>query len=196
MGNSAWRMAVFDGCGALDTTLLLGGGNEDHDMAVRALEAGWKGAYVPEAFVEHDFSDLTSWTVLRKQSRYAFGGFAVWRRRGSTYEASGARLAPYVVLPGLVVLGALLLIPESTRTIGAIVLGVGAIGMGVLGLALTAQGLTWDRTYPGMRYRAFEILRRWATVWGAARGWLRFGWSGRRPGAGASGADPPASGKP
>ena len=196
MGNSAWRMAVFDRCGPLDTTLSPGAGNEDHDMAVRTLGAGWKAAYVPEAYVEHDFSDLTSWRLLRKQSRYAFGGFALWRRRGSTYEASGTRLAPYVVLPGLAVLGAILLVPGPTRTVGEILLGVGAIGLGLLALGLTVQGFAWDRTYPGMRYRAFEILRRWATLWGAARGWLRFGWSGRRPGAGATAADSPASGKP
>ncbi|MGD0718004.1 MAG: glycosyltransferase [Thermoplasmata archaeon] len=195
MGNSAWRMAVFDRNGLLDTTLLVGAGNEDHDMAVRALEAGWKGVYVPEAAVDHDFSDLTSWSILRKQSHYAFGGFALWRRRRSTYEASGSKLAPYVVLPALLVLGAILLVPGPTRTLGAVLLAFGAVGMAVLALALTVQGVGWDRTYPGMRYRAFEILRRWATLWGATRGFLRFGWSGRRSATRATAVEPPESGK-
>lgn len=194
MGNSAWRMALFDRTGPLDTTLPSGAGNEDHDLGVRALAAGWKGMYVPEAFVEHDFSDLTSVGVLRKQARYAFGGFAVWRRRASTYEASGVRLAPYILLPAIVVLGALLLLPGSTRSLGIVTVGVGALGLGVLAAALTVQGLAWDRTYPGMRFRAFEMLRRWATLWGAARGWIRFGWSGRS--SGASSPAPPPSGKP
>ncbi len=195
MGNSAWRMSVFDRSGLLDTTLLVGAGNEDHDMAVRALEAGWKGVYVPDAGVGHDFSDLTSWGILRKQAHYAFGGFAVWRRRGSTYEASPARLAPYVIPPALLVLGAILLAPGPTRLLGAVLLALGAIGMAALALALTVQGVGWDRVYPGMRYRAFEILRRWATLWGAARGLLRFGWSGRRPAAGANPPGPSPSGK-
>ena len=49
---------------------------------------GWKGLFVPEAWVDHDFSDITTWGLLRKQRIYAEGGFVVWRRRGTTYEAS------------------------------------------------------------------------------------------------------------
>lgn len=194
MGNSAWRMAVFDRCGWLDTSFSAGAGNEDHDMAVRVLAAGWNGAYVPEAPVDHDFSELTSAGVLRKQARYAFGGFALWRRTGSTYETSGARLAVYVMLPALAVLGAILLAPPPTRAFGLVLLGVGLVGLGILAVALTAQGIVWDRAYPGMRFRAFEILRRWATAWGAVRGWMRFGWSGRK--AASLPTDPPPSGKP
>lgn len=180
MGNSAWRMSVFDQLGSLDTTLFPRASSEDQEMAVRALREGWKGVYVPSAGVQHDFSDLTTAGVLRKQSRYAMGGYVVWRRSGSTYEASAGGLLPYVLLPVVAVLGVILIAWPVTRPAGLLLTALGLGGLGLLALALTAQGWRWDARYPGMRYRAFEILRRWATVVGALRGLARYGWSGRR----------------
>ncbi len=194
MGNSAWRMAVFDRVGKLDTTLYPSASSEDQEMAVRATRGGWEGRYAPKAIVDHDFSDLTSASLLRKQARYALGGYVVWRRHASTYEASGGRLAPYVLLPLLATVGAILLAFPPFVGPAAVLLSLGLGGLGVLAVALTAQGLRWDRAYPGMRFRAFEILRRWATLYGAFRGMLRYGWSGRRN-SGLAPARPPVSGK-
>lgn len=180
MGNSAWRMAVFDRVGLLDMTLFPRASSEDQEIAVRALRAGWRGVYVPKAAVQHDFSDLTTVGILRKQSRYATGGYVVWRRSGSTYEASTSAVLPYLLLPLIAVIGAILL-PWAWSTLwGWALLGVGLGGLGLLAVGLTIQGWRWDRSYPGMRYRAFEILRRWATLFGALRGLFRYGLSGRR----------------
>ena len=191
MGNSAWRAEVFRRVGLLDTTLYRRAASEDQEVAVRALESGWKGAYVPEAWVDHDFSDITTWGLLRKQRIYAEGGFVVWRRRGTTYEASAGRLAPYVILPTAVVLGALLLVAPLTRIVGEWILGVGLLGLGLLALGLTISGLRQDRTYPGLRYNALEIPRRWATLWGAMAGLLTYGWRGRSPAPAGSAAPSP-----
>ncbi len=195
MGNSVWRAEVFDRVGPLDTTLYPRASSEDQEYARRVVAAGWKGLYVAEASVVHDFSDLTTAKILAKQSRYALGGFVVWRRTGSTYEASGGRLAPYVLLPAIAVIGGIVSLLPGGRLAGALLAGVGLAGLGLLALGLTMQGLAWDRRYPGMRYRAFEILRRWATLLGAARGLRRYGWSGRR-GLPSSPPAPPPSGKP
>lgn len=178
MGNSAWRTEVFDRVGLLDTTLYESAASEDQEIALRALRAGYQGRYVAEAWVAHDFSDLSLYRWLSKQSRYALGGYVVWRRHGSTYEASPGGLLPYVAPPALIVLGGLLLPWPILRTPGEILLVVGALlGLGVL-LGLGLQGMAWERSYPGMRYRPVEFLRRWATLLGAARGFLRYGRGG------------------
>jgi len=180
MGNSAWRASVFREVGGLDTTLFRRAASEDQDVAVRAIARGWRGVYTPDAAVGHDFSEISTRTLLRKQRIYAEGGYVVWRRRGSTYEATPGRLLPYVVLPTLLVVGALLAIPAWTRLVGLLLLLGGGVGLGLLALALTVIGLREDRLYPGLRYNALEIPRRWATLLGAFQGWRQFGWSGRK----------------
>jgi len=193
MGNSAWRAEVFRRVGLLDTTLFRGAASEDQEVALRALASGWKGVYAPEAWVSHDFSDISVLRLLRKQRIYAEGGYVVWRRKGSTYEATPGRTLPYVALPAAIVLGLVLAIPPLTRTVGLWLAGLGALGLGLLALGLTVAGVRADRQYPGLRYQALDIPRRWATLYGALRGWWHFGWSGRR------GAPPPptnGSGKP
>jgi cellulose synthase/poly-beta-1,6-N-acetylglucosamine synthase-like glycosyltransferase len=181
MGDSAWRASVFDRVGLLDTSFLQGTGSEDQEVALRALQAGFKGLYVPEAWVAHDFSDLSTRALLHKQRKYAEGGYVVWRRTGRTYEASGARIAPYVLAPLLVVAGLLLLPFGFTRVVGEGVALAG--GLLLLGLAtwLTITGRRLDQKYPGLRYRILEIPRRWATLYGAFLGWRHFGSSGSRP---------------
>ena len=180
MGNSAWRAAVFRRVGLLDTTLYRRAASEDQEVALRALAAGYRGRYAPAASVDHDFSDLSTRTLLRKQRIYAEGGYVVWRRTGSTYEARGSRLWPYVLFPGLLVLGALLLVVPATRFVGGWVAIAGAVGLLGLAVALTVSGARLDRQYPGMRYRVLEIPRRWATLLGALSGLVHYGWSGRR----------------
>ncbi|MCI4347560.1 MAG: glycosyltransferase [Thermoplasmata archaeon] len=171
MGNSAWRGRIFRELGLLDLSFS-GYGNEDQEMALRALRAGWRGLYVPAAPVLHDFSDIGWWSLFRKQLRYARGGYLLWRRTGSTYEASAGRILPYLLLPVLGVLGAILLSFPALRLGGAILLLAGFGGLGVLALGLTVQGRAEDAKYPGYRYRAVEIWRRWATLFGAFVGAL------------------------
>jgi glycosyltransferase involved in cell wall biosynthesis len=180
MGNSAWRAEVFRSVGLLDTTLFRRAASEDQEIAVRALARGFRGVYVPGAWVGHDFSDISTRGLLRKQRIYAEGGYVVWRRRGTTYEATPGRVAPYVLGPLLLVAGVLLLLPGATRAVGSWIALAGLVELGLLAIVLTVQGLAWDRRYPGLRFRAFEILRRWATLYGAFRGLLHFGVSGRR----------------
>jgi len=195
MGNSAWRAEVFRRIGLLDTTLYRRAASEDQEIADRALEAGWKGVYVPEASVDHDFSDISTWGLLRKQRIYAEGGFVVWRRRGTTYEASAGRLAPYVVLPLVAIVGAILLLPPGTRLVGEWLVAAGFAGLALLALGLTVAGVREDRRFPGLRYKAFEIPRRWATLWGALAGLMTYGWRGRG-GPAAGGARAPPIAKP
>lgn len=169
MGNSAWRTRLFRELGPLDLSVS-GFGNEDQEMALRVLRAGWRGAYVPSAGVAHDFSDIGWATLFQKQRRYARGGYAIWRRTGSTYEATTARLLPYVALPALGVAGLLMLPFPFVRGAGALLALLGFGGLGVLGAILTVEGRREDARYPGYRYRAIEIWRRWATMLGAFEG--------------------------
>src|SRR5579871_127564 len=125
MGNSLWRAEVFRRIGLLDASMFAFGrtASEDQDAAVRAERAGFRGVYVPTAGVAHDFSDISTGRLLRKQAMYSKGGYYVWRVRGTTYEASAGRVFPYVLLPALAVLGLLLLPWAPTRWIGAFALG-------------------------------------------------------------------------
>jgi cellulose synthase/poly-beta-1,6-N-acetylglucosamine synthase-like glycosyltransferase len=175
MGNSMWRSEVFRTLGPLET---FGGarvGNEDHDAAVRAEAAGWRGVYVPSAPVLHDFSDIRLASLWRKQRSYAEGGYAVWRDRRSTYEATYGRVLPYAALPAAAVLGAILAIVPLTRWVGLLLLFASLGLLGLLALFLTVVGVARDRTYPGLRYGALEIVRRWATLYGAFRAAVRPG---------------------
>ena len=195
MGNSLWRAEVFRRIGLLDTGMFAFGrtASEDQDAAVRAERAGFRGVYVPTAHVAHDFSDISLGRLLRKQAMYSEGGYFVWRTRGTTYEATVGRVYPYVLLPALAVLGALLLVPPVTRILGLGLVAVGLGGLGLLALALTIAGRIADARYPGLRYQALEIPRRWATLLGAFRGFVRFGWNPRPADASAGG--PSARGK-
>lgn len=198
MGNSAWRAEVFRRIGLLDASMFAFGrtASEDQDAAVRAERSGFRGVYVPAAWVDHDFSDITTLGLLRKQAMYSEGGYVVWRKQGTTYEASGGRLFPYVLLPILGLAGLVLLLLPLTRPFGVAALLIAAFGLVGLAGGLTVSGWLADRRYPGLRYQALEILRRWATLWGAARGLRHFGW--RAPPPVAADAPPPAarSGKP
>jgi hypothetical protein len=173
MGNSAWRLELFRKLGPLHT---FGGrriGGEDLEFAVRATRAGWKGVYVPEAEVAHDFSELSLGRILQKQRQYSEGGYRVWRDFVATSEATGLRLLPYALIPILALLGGVLLLAPLVRPIGLGILIAAAIGFGVLALGLTIHGRSQDHRYPGLRFEVLEIFRRWSTLYGALRGALR-----------------------
>lgn len=169
MGNSAWRTRLFRELGPLDLSVS-GYGSEDQEMALRALRAGWRGVFVPTAPVQHDYSDLGWWSLFRKQRRYGHGGYAIWRRTGSTYEASVIRVLPYVALPVAGVIGLVFLPFAELRLAGAVLCVIGFGGLGVLAGVLTVEGRREDPRYPGYRYRIVEIWRRWATLLGALEG--------------------------
>ncbi len=81
MGNSAWRTSVFDRIGNFDARLTWGG--EDYDVNVRAARAGFRGRYVPEAWVVHDQSRLDSARrVLRRKYRYNVGATMAYLKNG------------------------------------------------------------------------------------------------------------------
>ena len=171
MGNSAWRIRIFQELGLLDLSVS-GYGSEDQEIALRALRAGWRGVYVPDAGVSHDFSDIGWVSLFRKQRRYGRGGYVIWRRTGTTYEASAEGVLPYIALPLLTLAGLVLLAFPVVRWAGLTVVLLGLGGLAVLAVVLTVQGRREEKRYPGYRFRVVEIWRRWATLLGALDGAL------------------------
>ena len=84
MGNTAWRRNVFEKLAgqdgyAFDRRLRKGG--EDFDVNIRAVRAGFRGVYVPEAILLHDHARLKGMRkVLRKKYHYAVAEFRLQRR--------------------------------------------------------------------------------------------------------------------
>lgn len=94
MGNSAWRRAVFARAGNFDARLPWGG--EDYDVNLRALAAGFRGLYVPGAWVVHDQSRLDGVRrLLRRKYRYAVGATVAYLKNGTLVQ----RLAPAAASP-------------------------------------------------------------------------------------------------
>lgn len=85
MGNSAWRREVFDAIGGFDESFRSAG--EDYDVNLRALEKGYRGLFVPEAWVYHDQSRLdTIWKILRRKYRYMVGGAMAYMKNRALME--------------------------------------------------------------------------------------------------------------
>lgn len=79
MGNSAWRTEVLRSVGGFDERLSTGG--EDYDITLRAVAAGYRGAFVPEAWVFHDQSHLNSFRkYARRRYRYTVGAVMAYRK--------------------------------------------------------------------------------------------------------------------
>ncbi len=180
MGNSAWRAELFRKVGPLDTVFNPKEGGEDLDFAIRAVEAGGRGRYVPAAKVFHDYSGLTLRKLASKQAAYATAGYLIWRRRKHTSEASAGGELPYLLPPLLLVLGFLLL-PFLPLLFAEVVWALGILSFAALFLGLLVEGALGEKEYPGWRFRPVEIVRRWATLYGALRGLLRYGLSGKAP---------------
>ncbi|HUJ77427.1 MAG TPA: glycosyltransferase [Thermoplasmata archaeon] len=173
MGNSAFRKRLFEELGPLVAALTTNGA-EDQDFENRAVDRGWRAAYVPEAFVYHDYAELDFPTLLRRQYRYASGAYVVWRKHGRTYEASRADSA-YLGLPALAVVGAILVVIPGPlfRLAGAIALLGAAVGFAALWANLAVQGRRGESRFPGYRFRPWiEPFRKWATMLGAISGML------------------------
>lgn len=81
MGNSAWRTEVLRRIGGFDERLSLGG--EDYDVSLRAAAGGFRGLFVPDAWVFHDQSHLDSLgKLLRRKYRYSVGATMAYRKNG------------------------------------------------------------------------------------------------------------------
>lgn len=84
MGNTMWRRAVFEALAKRDGHVFdvrLGRGGEDFDVNIRALQAGFRGLFVPEAVVHHDYSGLRGLRrTLRKKYQYALAEFQLQGR--------------------------------------------------------------------------------------------------------------------
>lgn len=77
MGNSAWSKKVFDGIGGIDEELTWDA--EDYDVNIRAVNAGFEGRFVPEAWTYHDQSHLnTMKKIIRRKYRYCVGATMVY----------------------------------------------------------------------------------------------------------------------
>ncbi len=73
MGNSAWKKAVFDELNGFDNRLNYSG--EDWDVNIRAVKNGFKGQFVPDAWVYHDQSSLDNAVkIIKKKYKYNVGG--------------------------------------------------------------------------------------------------------------------------
>lgn len=81
MGNSAWLLQVLQSVGGFDPRLSMGG--EDYDVNLRVAHAGYRGVYVPAAWVHHDQSgrnDLRR--LLRRKYRYNMGATMAYLKNG------------------------------------------------------------------------------------------------------------------
>jgi len=82
MGNSAWKMEIFNVIGGFDENLKWGG--EDYDINLRAVQAGFRGIYVKGAWVWHDQSHLnTIWKVIKKKYRYSVGATVAYLKNNA-----------------------------------------------------------------------------------------------------------------
>jgi cellulose synthase/poly-beta-1,6-N-acetylglucosamine synthase-like glycosyltransferase len=86
MGNSAWKTEIIKRLD-FDTALMMGG--EDYDMTIRALQAGYRGVFVPEAVLLHDQNNIkTLWRFLRKKFSYLLGAALAYKKN----KISGGRI--------------------------------------------------------------------------------------------------------
>lgn len=87
MGNTAWRRAVFEDLQRRDGHVFdvsLARGGEDFDVTVRALAAGFRGRFVPQAVLLHDYAGLHGLRrTLRKKYHYAFAEFQLGSRHAA-----------------------------------------------------------------------------------------------------------------
>jgi GT2 family glycosyltransferase len=89
MGNSIFRRRVFEDIGGFDSRLGMGG--EDFDVNVRALQAGFRGIYVPDAWVHHDQSGVDSFRkLMRRKRRYNVGAAMAYLKNGVLGSKLGA----------------------------------------------------------------------------------------------------------
>ncbi len=80
MGNSAWLVRIFKDIGGFDASLY---GSEDYDVNAKAVQRGYRGLYVEDAWVYHEHSDINSyWKLMRKRYKYLKTTAQIYRRNG------------------------------------------------------------------------------------------------------------------
>jgi len=88
MGNTAWDKKIFSKIGGFDERIKWGG--EDYDINLRALENGFQGKLVKDAWVWHDQSRLNSLgKIIRKKYTYATGATIAYLKRGGVGNKVG-----------------------------------------------------------------------------------------------------------
>ena len=170
MGNSAWKKSLFQEVGKLDENGYYFAPGEDHDFAVRTLQKGYTGKYVKEAFVYHDYSGLTVKTLLKKQVKYARGGYKIYKKHGTTYESTFLKIIPYILWPVLLLFGFIFFIFGFALWTYFVLAGL--IIPVIMMIYYTIEGFYLEKKYSGMKYRIIEILRRYAVLYGAFLGMI------------------------
>jgi len=168
MGNSAWKKSLFQNVGKLDERGYYYAPGEDHDFAVRTLQKGYTGKYVKSAFVYHDYSNFTVKSVLKKQVKYARGGYKVYKKHGTTYESTFLKIVPYILWPVLLLFGSIFFIFNFEFWKYFVLSGL--LIPFIMVIYYTVEGYHLEKKYPGMKYRIIEILRRYAVLYGAFLG--------------------------
>lgn len=77
LGNTAWRTSLLKKL-RFDSTIVFRGGAPDYDLEMRAVDAGYKGVFVREAWVYHNKSTSGGYSKLIKHRyRYLVGAAVV-----------------------------------------------------------------------------------------------------------------------
>lgn len=71
MGNTAWSRSVFECIGNFNPCI--GWGGEDYDVNLRATSMGFKGVFVRDAWVVHDYPEKTLGRWIGKRLKYHTG---------------------------------------------------------------------------------------------------------------------------
>ena len=87
MGNSMWARYVLEAISSgdgmpFDEKFRMGG--EDYDINLRATRLGFRGVFVPLAWVWHDQSNLDNpLKIMRRKLRYCYGGALAQLKNGT-----------------------------------------------------------------------------------------------------------------
>lgn len=76
MGGTAWKRDVFEKVGNFDPSI--GWGGEDYDINIRATKMGFKGRYVKDAVLLHDYPEKTLGRWICKRLKYHTGTTLVY----------------------------------------------------------------------------------------------------------------------
>ena len=77
LGNTAWRTSLLKEL-RFDSRITFRGGAPDYDLEMRAVDAGYKGEFVREAWVYHDKStDKGYMALLRHRYKYLVGAAVI-----------------------------------------------------------------------------------------------------------------------
>lgn len=88
MGNSAWRKKIFDSIGNFDDVFVKGG--DDFDISMRAVNSGFRGTLVKDAWVYHDQSSIDSLgKIFKKKYSYSAGATVAYLKNREFHSKTG-----------------------------------------------------------------------------------------------------------